>query len=178
VKAEITTDRLSLRPCRVSDADALHALWTDPDVRRYLWDDQVISRELADDVVRGSAGDWAEHGFGQWVICPRGGDEIVGFCGFRREAPDHPPELLYGLAPAYWGRGLATEAARAVLRYGFEELGFERVWAATDPPNAASVRVMERLGMRFDRRGTLDGLDTLFYALTRDELRERPLDKA
>jgi RimJ/RimL family protein N-acetyltransferase len=65
------------------------------------------------------------------------------------------------------GQGLATEAARAVLAYGFEQLQSPRITAATDPPNAASVRVLERLGMRFTHRAALNGLDTVFYEIAR-----------
>jgi ribosomal-protein-alanine N-acetyltransferase len=75
--------------------------------------------------------------------------------------------LLYGLWPAWWGTGLATETGQAVLRYAFG-LGHESVEAATDPPNVASIRVMERLGMSFHKRDKLNGLDTVFYRLTRD----------
>ncbi len=78
---------------------------------------------------------------------------------------------MYGLWPAWWGRGLATEAAQAVLEYVFEVLGHPVVMAATDPPNVASIRVMERLGMVFDSRREMHGLDTLVYRLSRERWR-------
>jgi ribosomal-protein-alanine N-acetyltransferase len=169
MRVALYTVRLHLQPYRLSDIDALHQLWTDPAVRKYLWDDKVIPRERAAEVVTASLADWSMHGYGQWTIHTLDNHELIGFCGFRAAEEDKPPELLYGLAPAYWGQGLATEAAQAVLRYGFERLNFTRVWAATDPPNLASVRVLERLGMQFDRRDTLNGLDTVFYALSREQ---------
>src|SRR5262245_58754509 len=72
-----------------------------------------------------------------------------------------PPqlELLYGIAPDRWNKGLATEAAIAMIGYGFEVLGFERIEASTDALNAASVRVMARAGMRFWKREITNGLD-------------------
>jgi len=76
-------------------------------------------------------------------------------------------ELLFGLSPTHWGQGFATEAAEAVIRYAFETLGVTLVHASTDVPNQASVRVMERLGMHFERQATINGLDTLFYRLPR-----------
>ena len=165
-RPHLSTPRLRLRPLAGGDLDAAHSLWTDPDVRRYLWDDVVIPREQAVAVLAASEADFAAHGYGLWAVCVPETGELIGFCGFR-PAEEGEPELLYGLAPRWWGQGLATEAAQAVLGYGFDTLGFERVVAATDVPNAASVRVMERLGMRFERRGELNGLDTLFYALPR-----------
>jgi len=171
MRVELHTARLHLRPYRLADIDALHRLWIDPAVRKYLWDDRIIPRETAAEVVAASLADWSIHGYGQWTVHVPEGHELIGFCGFRAAEETQTPELLYGLAPAYWGQGLATEAAYAVLCYGFERLGFARVWAATDPPNLASVRVMDRLGMQFDRRGTLNGLDTVFYSLSREQFK-------
>jgi [ribosomal protein S5]-alanine N-acetyltransferase len=64
---------------------------------------------------------------------------------------------------------MATEAARAALGYGFEECGFEQVSAGTDPPNAASFRVREKLGMSFSRRTRTNGIEVIYYVLSRDE---------
>jgi ribosomal-protein-alanine N-acetyltransferase len=76
---------------------------------------------------------------------------VIGFAGLR-PLPDAPDlELYYGLDPAHWGRGYATEASRAVLRYGFDVLGLDAIPIRTDGPNAASVAVMERLGARYVR---------------------------
>jgi len=172
---ELHTARLFLRPYQQTDIDTLHRLWTDPGVRRYLWDDQIIPPQLAAEVVENSLREWATHGLGQWVICLPENDEVMGFCGFRGSEADTPPELLYGLSPTRWGQGLATEAARTVLTYAFNLLGVAQVWAATDPPNVASIRVMERLGMQFDRRGPLNGLDTVFYTLSRAQFDESSL---
>lgn len=109
----------------------------------------------------------ATRGCGLWAVRLRDADEIVGFCGYRFFNEPPQLQLLYGLAPAYWGRGLATEAARAMIAYGFDVNGFERIIAAADVPNVASHRVMERAGMRFAKRETVNGLDTVYYELTR-----------
>ncbi len=167
----IETARLRLRPYRESDLDALHHLWTDPDVRRYLWDGEVIARPVAAQALRASIACTAQHGFGHWAVCPAGDDALIGFCGFRFLDETPEIELLYGLAPAYWGRGLATEAARAMLRFGFEALGFARVVAITDFANRASVAVMQRLGMQFETRFQHHGLDSVRYAMVREAFR-------
>jgi [ribosomal protein S5]-alanine N-acetyltransferase len=169
---ELETARLRLRPCVESDVGALHRLWTDPQVRRYLWDDMVIGREQAAEVVRASAQSFAAHGFGQWVIYPREGGELIGFCGLRHFGEPPEVEVLYGLRPAFWGRGLATEAARAMLGDGFSRAGLRRIYAGTDPPNAASVRVMEKAGMTFDRRTCVNGLEAVYYVVTREAFRD------
>ena len=82
-----------------------------------------------------------------------------------REIDDTPEvELLYGFAPAHWGRGLALEAARVVLAHGFDALGLERIAGRTDTPNRASVRVLERLGMGFEGERLVGDLPTLHFA--------------
>jgi ribosomal-protein-alanine N-acetyltransferase len=167
VHIEIQTSQLHLRPYRMKDIDDLHRLWTDPKVRKYLWDDIVISREQAASVVQSSISCFKTHDFGQWLVLSRSEGSLVGFCGFRFFGDQREIELLYGVAPAYWGRGLATEAARAALRYGFEECGFERVYAGADPPNTASFRVMEKLGMTFSRRTFINGMEAIYYVLSR-----------
>jgi RimJ/RimL family protein N-acetyltransferase len=78
----------------------------------------------------------------------RGDTTLVGFAALKEIPKTSEVELYYGLAPQFWGQGLATEATRAVLQYGFDVLGLARLWARTDSPNAPSMRVSERLGMK------------------------------
>jgi [ribosomal protein S5]-alanine N-acetyltransferase len=160
---------LRLRPCELADLDALHALFTDPEVRRFLWDDRVITRGETAGVIEASVASFASRGFGQWLAFPGEGDALVGFSGLRLVDGTTHVELLYALAPLHWGRGLASEAAHAVLQHGFATLGMSRILARADAPNAASIRVMQRLGMRFERRGLEHGLDTVCYSLARED---------
>jgi RimJ/RimL family protein N-acetyltransferase len=162
----LTTSRLLLRPVSIEDVDLLHQLWTDPDVRRYLWDDIVITRERAEETIQDMLSAVADR-LGMWVITEPRLQEVAGFCALIRREGESDPELMYGLAPRFWGQGLATEASRALLTYAFGSLECTRVSAATDVPNSASVKVMERLGFRFCRRGVLNGLETLFYEIDR-----------
>ena len=168
----LRTLRAVLRPLGVADLDAVHALWTDPDVRRYLWDDVTITRERAAEVVAASADNFRSRGYGIWGIRADDGGPLMGFSG-AIPAEDGGAELIYGLLPAWWGRGLATECAGAVLDHLFDTAGQSGVLALTDAPNAASVRLMERLGMTFERRGVHNGLDTVFYRLSADAWRAR-----
>ncbi len=143
----IRTERLVLRPWTHDDVDALHQLWIDPDVRRYLWDDIVISRERAADAVRSHFQTAIARGIGYWALHAADEDPLIGFCGFR-DVDDAPEiEIVYGLAPAYWGRGLVTEAARAALNH-FWTTGQTRVHGRTDPPNVKSIAVLQRLGFQ------------------------------
>jgi RimJ/RimL family protein N-acetyltransferase len=160
--------RLSLDPLLVEHLEPVWALWTEPAVRRYLWDDQVITRSQAAVPLQVSEQDFRERRFGLWGLYAPATTNLIGFCGLRRADVVPEPELLFGLSEFHWGRGLATEAARAVLHYAFSELGLEAVGAATDVPNARSIRVLDRLGISKVRRAEHHGLDTLFYRLTAD----------
>ncbi len=163
----LVTRRLRLRPWTTADRAALHRIWTDPDVRRFLWDDQIIGRERADSTARLGLEAASEPGLGFWMIEPSGRGASIGFVGlWRRVEPGmDDPELLYGLLPVWWGKGFATEAAGRALERAREVGGFSRVVAATDPPNTASIAVLERIGMRYERTGTLEGRETVFYVI-------------
>ncbi len=175
---EIQTARLLLSPAGEPDIEPLHRLWIEPGVRRFLWDDEVIPVDRARAVVLASVEHWSSRRFGLWTLALSAGAPLVGFCGFRPAEWAEAPELLFGLSATHWGRGLALEAARAAASYAFDTLGVTFVVAATDPPNTASVTVLERLGMRFERQGQLDGLDTLFFTLDRDDLTQSGPDGA
>ncbi len=169
----LNTDRIRLRPISPEDVDALHALWTDPDVRRYLWEDRIIPRETVEEIVARSLTTFESGGYGFFAMELRDrAGELIGFCGHRRDDAEDQIELLYGIHPTYWGEGLAAEAANEVLRFGFEACEFDRVVAATDTPNQQSVRVLQKLGMTFDCRREFHGLDTVFFSMTRSEFLE------
>ena len=163
---ELTTDRLVLRPLAAGDADGLHALWTDEPVRRFLWDGKVIPREETQAIVDESGRLFREHRFGLWGVRER--EDLVAVAGYWHFRTPPSLELLFAVAAPHWGRGIATAASRCVLGYGFSALGFRAVVASTDVANAASVRVLEKLGVSLRGRETVEGLDTVFYELARD----------
>jgi ribosomal-protein-alanine N-acetyltransferase len=116
--------------------------------------------------IAASATSFARDGFGLFTLARREPPrEIVGFAGLRRFGPAGEVELLYALRPDCWGQGLATEAAREVLRFGLEDLGLAEILAGADLENAASFRVMERVGMTFARDVTIDGRPTRYYRI-------------
>ena len=136
-------------------------------MRKYLFDGESIPRQLAGEIMLKSADCFADKGYGLWAVARRGTERVIGACGywFFHEPPEL--ELLYLVSEPEWGQGIAAEAARAVMEYGFTTLAFERIQASTDAPNVASVRVMEKLGMSFWKREAKEGLDTIFYAITK-----------
>jgi len=140
----LRTSRLLLRPWRDEDIAAFFEMSADSGVMEYLpaADEGWAARARAH---------WDEHGFGQWVVELPDEANFIGVVGLDivgYEAPFTPAvEVAWRLARPYWGRGYATEAARAALDYGFGELGLQEIVALTVPANQRSRRVMERLGM-------------------------------
>lgn len=176
-RALIETSRLALRPTAEADAEALHACYGDPEAMRY-WDtspsrDVAHTRERITGTVR-SDPRW----HAGWSVVLAGDDRPVGFVNYHHRAPqDRRLAIGYILARAYWGRGLMGEAVRAFVSHCFDALDTHRVEALIEPDNAASIRLVERLGFR--REGLLrDRLLVLgtyrsvhAYALLEDEWR-------
>lgn len=158
----------------MSDTEAIHRLWNNPQVRRYLWDDEIIPRTQVMSVLAESMRLFNESAYGLWAARFQDGDEVMGFCGYWYF--HEPPELqlLYGIAPEYWNKGLATELGQAMLHYGFEQLHFQRITASADAPNVASVRVLEKLGLKFSRRENKNNQDTVFYEISCNEFSALP----
>lgn len=163
----LQTERLLLRAFTEEHAGALHAQWNDPDVGRFLWDAAPVSEETVAQVIAGSRRSFADRGFGLYAVALRSAPaQVIGFAGLRPTETDEV-ELLYALLPAHWGRGLATEAARAVLEDAFRALPLSQVLAGADPPNAASFAVMERLGMTYHAEHESDGKAVRYYRKVR-----------
>lgn len=167
----IWTERLLLQPLSTGDAEALHELWRRGPVRRFLWDGERIPPEQTLDVVSSSMVALRDNEYGLWGARPREDRRLAGVTGFWPFFDPPRTQLLYLLSPDFWGRGLATEMAEAMLRFGFEEHRYRKIEAAIDVPNRASIRVARRLGLREVRRDTLRGRETVFYELARREHR-------
>jgi RimJ/RimL family protein N-acetyltransferase len=142
----LTTERLLLRPVTAQDHAALLAHWSVPDVRRFLFDGATLSAAEVTETIEDSARDFAAGGYGIWLIREERGTGLLGTAGLR-PLEDLGLEIFYSLAPSSWGKGYATEAARAVVEHALGPLGLPEVLAEVDEGNAASVAVVKRLGM-------------------------------
>jgi RimJ/RimL family protein N-acetyltransferase len=165
--AQIETERLLLRMFRPDDLDDLAALFADPDVLRYVGDGKPASREEADRALQSIIKHWQTNGFGRWAVVDKHSREFIGFGGLR--SLFGKPEVVYHFAKAHWGKGFATELGRAALRFGFEDRGFDRIVAIAKPLNVASIHVMEKLGMKFEKNATYYDIEVVQYGITRDE---------
>ncbi len=164
----VQTERLLLREFDESDAAAYYMLGSDPAVTRFTGTGMLTSLEHALQVLRANPlTDYKQHGFGRWACVLQETGKVVGFAGLKRLDDLGEVDIAFWLLPACWGTGLATEAACAVLQYGFEHLLLERIIGLVDPQNTASIRVLEKLGMVRDGLITYHGEETLKYILRR-----------
>ncbi|HEX3531165.1 MAG TPA: GNAT family N-acetyltransferase [Thermoanaerobaculia bacterium] len=170
-KQILETERLVLRPFRAGDFDDYAALFADPEVTRYLsrvqWNRDQAWLNLAFQV-----GHWKLLGYGMWAAVERETGAFVGRIGFAEPEGWPGCELAWALAPRFWGRGYATEGARAALDYAFTVLGKNRVISLIHPENDASLRVAGRLGETLQGRTDHTGREMLIYGIERPE---RPL---
>src|SRR5438128_10150312 len=168
---ELETARLRLRHFRAADLDPYAALCADPEVMRYVGARGVLSREDAWRQRAMLAGHWHLRGFGMWAVEERTTGAFVGRVGlyYPEGWPDR--ELAWALARPFWGRGYATEAARAALGEAFGRLGWARVISLIDHANTRSVRLAERLGERLEGEATIRGHRVAVYALPRSAWR-------
>lgn len=154
----LTTERLVLTPVDPADLEDLQALWADADFTRYITGRPMTTEEVWFRLLR-DLGQWGVRGYGSWTIRLADGGAYVGnvsILDHRRliDPPIDAPELGWGLAPAFQGRGFAKEALEAALAWADAHLRAARTLCMISPDNPASVRLAERVGYRPYRRTT------------------------
>ena len=161
----------------IDDLDALWALYCDPEITKYI-PDAPRSREEAREEL-----EWHMHGhprhpeLGLWATIHKATGRFIGRCGLLPWAIDGADEVevAYTIAREYWGQGLGTEAAQAILQYGFEKLNLSRMVCLIDPENTASQRVAEKMGMTFERKvDGFEGDNIPFYIYSINMERDAP----
>lgn len=140
----LRTARLEIRPFTEADVDAAHRVYGDAEVMRWVGEGRPVTREETAAMLRGYVEHQAEHGYAFWAVVERGTGELIGDAGL--EHTEHGLELGYTLARPAWGRGLATEAARAVVDAARGPLRRDRLVALADVQNPGSARVLEKVG--------------------------------
>ena len=159
--SRLSTPRLELRWLTPADAGLLLAVWNDPAFVRHVGDRGVRTVDAAAEAMAaGPLAMYRDYGYGPYRVALRESGEAIGMCGlFRRPALDDP-DIGFALLPAYCGKGYAFEAAQAVLKHARNRLGLGRLTAIVSPGNATSIRLIEKLGLRFERPIRMPGDET------------------
>ena len=140
-------------------------LHTNPDVQKYTGEALVASMEEMEQLIQTRIKNYGKYGYGRWATFLKSGMQFVGWAGLAYLPEFDEIDLGYRFSPKYWGMGIATEASRAILTYGFDTLKLRRIIAIAMKDNKASIRVMEKVGMEFDKFAPYEpgGEDVVWY---------------
>ena len=173
----LETPRLLLRTFTRADAADHARIYGKPDVTRFLARGPFLGLEAARrsrSALELFIEHRKKHGFGVWAVVERATGSLIGQCGLKYLPSSPEVEILYALDTPYWGKGLATEAADAALRHGFESTGLDRIVAVAMPEHRRSHRVMEKLGMTYEGRiEVYGGVRAVLYAISREAFLSR-----
>jgi [ribosomal protein S5]-alanine N-acetyltransferase len=164
----LRTPRLLLRPLQPGDAGALHRIYQGEDVLRYFPSTTPPPLERVERSVTAQHEHWESHGYGNWGVIPEGEQEVIGWAGLQFLPELNETEVGFLLDRRCWGRGYATEAALAALRFGFERRGLDHIIALVHPENAASRRVIEKCGLRYVDTLLLWGIELMRHRIDPD----------
>lgn len=160
----IETERLLLRQFLETDLDLLARIYADPEVMRFIGDGRTLSREETWSWVAGALGHWVLRGYGLYAVEEKVTGNFIGRIGLIN--PEGWPGLEAGwlLGRQHWGRGYATEGAKAVVRMAYEDVGATHLISLIHPENEASIRVAQRLGAIRESTIGINGRDVHIYA--------------
>lgn len=166
----IHTERLIIRPFTHVDIEPSYQMNLDPEVSMFTGDGGVVSKQEVERRIREDVlGDYVKVGYGRMAICLKSNLEFIGFCGLKYLEDVSETDLGYRLKKEYWGQGLATEACRAVLDYGFNQLSLTKVIAFVMPANTASIRVLTKLGFEKTEEISVEEIPCFRYEKVRPE---------
>ncbi len=169
-KTFATTPRLILREVLPEDEDGFFELDSNPEVHRYLGNKPVTNRQTIHTVIEYIRQQYIDYGIGRWAMVEKSSGKFIGWCGLKyvtEEINQHQNyyDLGYRLIESYWGKGLATEASKKALDYGFKTLGLKVIYAAAHAENRRSIRVLEHLGFHFVNKFKYDTEPNNWYKL-------------
>lgn len=165
----LETERLLIRKFTMDDLPVLIKLRSDPEVYKYLGGTRMQNPEAIEKRLRTYIDCCERFGFGSCALVWKETGEMFGWGGLMPLEETGEIEVGYGMAKRFWGKGIGYECARAWLEYGFEKAGLERIVAIADPENIGSWRIMEKLGMQYEKTEKHYGMDCFFYAISRED---------
>ncbi|HEY9633697.1 MAG TPA: GNAT family N-acetyltransferase [Coleofasciculaceae cyanobacterium] len=163
----IETPRLRLRQFTPDDSDDLYRIYSHPELFKYMSNEKPLLWEQTKSVIESFTEDWQQHHFGVWAVIYKKNQKLIGHCGLKFLENTSEIQVGYLLLKSYWGKGLGTEAATATLKYGFETAKIEKIVAIAKPENIASRRVMEKVGMKYEKDDYYYDNDVVYYSISR-----------
>ena len=165
----LKTPRLLMRPLTDADLIDLCAILGDPLIMQHTATGQPKTPSMTASYLHSQQEHQAEHGFSLWGIIRLADNRLIGQCGLAYLPKTEETALGYTIAYDCWNQGYGTEATTAWLTYGFEALELDRIIAAVKPENSISLRILDKLGLKYDRQDTFYGCTCAYYAIKRDQ---------
>jgi len=162
------TRRLYLREMQPDDATQAYRLNADPEVLRYTGDGPFADEEEARRFLE-QYDHYRRYGFGRWAVCRQEDDAFLGWCGLKYSEKEAEHDIGFRFFREYWGQGYATEAARACITLGFETFQLTEIVGRAMQENTASVKVLEKIGLKFSNVYREDGREWLRYVVREEE---------
>ncbi|MBN8657409.1 MAG: GNAT family N-acetyltransferase [Anaerolineae bacterium] len=161
----LATERLFLRQFTMDDRESLFKITQEPDIFQYFptktaWDLEKVDRSIQHQIEH-----WNQFGYGLWAVTLRETGQLMGWCGLEFLPDTNETEVGYLLSGVFWGKGYATEAARASVEFGKKNIGLKEIIGLTDPLNIASQRVLGKCGLTFTRRQVYFGMEMFRFAI-------------
>jgi len=164
----LETERLILREFKLSDAQKFYELNSDWEVMKYTGEGEFNSVGAAEELIRNYS-DYEKNGFGRNTVILKSLGEIIGWCGLKKHA-DGMIDLGYRLFKKDWNKGYAAESSRAIIGFGFLNYEIEEIVGRADEKNIASIRVLEKVGMKFWKKESCEGIEgSLYYRINQKE---------
>ena len=165
MKPLIETERLLLTKITLGHKEELFKLHSNPEVQMYTGEPEIESIEEIETAIKSRINNYKKYGFGRWATILKSEMQFIGWAGLAYLPEFDEIDLGYRFLPEYWGSGLATEASHAILKYGFDQLKLKKIIAIAMKENKASIRVMEKVGMEFDKFAPYEagGEDVVWY---------------
>ncbi|MFD2562569.1 GNAT family N-acetyltransferase [Aquimarina rubra] len=157
----VETDRLILREFCISDAKDFFTLNSDPEVLKYTGDLPFLSIKNAELFLKNYK-EYKKNGFGRWAVLLKNTNQFIGWCGLKLNE-ENLIDIGFRFFKDHWSKGYATESAIASLKYGFYQLHLQEIIGRVDGENKASIRVLEKLGMKFWKKDPCNGIQNSSY---------------
>lgn len=167
MKPILETERLLLRELDAGDAESFYALNLNPNVIRYTGDEAFENSDAAKQFLHDYK-DYETNGYGRWAVIDKSNGAFLGWCGLKYSKDAGETDIGFRFFENHWNKGYATESAGACLNYGFDKLGLNSIVGRAMADNAASVKVLEKLGLVFEKEFEFDGHKGVAYRINKD----------
>lgn len=164
MKQILETNRLLLRELNPNDAENFYRLNLNPNVIKYTGNSSFKNTQEARDFLENYQ-DYKLNGYGRWAVINKETNQFIGWCGLKFEEMENETDIGFRFLEEEWNKGYATESAIACLNYGFEKLNLKRIIGRAMKENIASIKVLEKIGLEYEKDIDFDGKEAVIYKI-------------